>query len=167
MYDEEDLFASTGQDLSELELETIADRMWFRGFDGGDDPAMEEMLLLAGPEPRGFVSVLNLTVAQREQMNITQMRGFSPLDLTSEAAATNQLISEEPVEFDGGYHGIHTVFARQEEGGVAIVDQTILLDSTSSTMFRFVVGCDEDCYFETHTGDIETIVDSWTIQEGG
>jgi hypothetical protein len=167
MYDEEDLFASTGEEVSEMELENLSDRLWFRGFDAGDDPEVAEMLDLAGDEPRGFVAVEQLSVVQREQMNIMQMRGFSPLDLTGESAQRFQLISEEPVEFDGGYHGIHSVFTRVEEEGVATVDQTILLDSTGSTLYRFVVGCSQDCYSETHTDEIETIVDSWTIQEGG
>jgi hypothetical protein len=176
MYDEEDLLvvlaaseeeAAAEEAPTELNLQSITDRMWFRGFDGGEDPDRAEMLQFTGSEPRGAVMVQQLTVAQREQMNVMGMRGFSPLDMRPETTGRFRLLDENAVEFDGGYHGIHTVYAEQLEDGLAIVDQTILLDATSSTLYRFVVGCNQDCYMETHTDEIQAIVDSWTIQEGG
>jgi hypothetical protein len=168
VFDEEDLLASTDDEVTDLELERVSSRLWFRGFHSGDDPAAEDVFDLTASEPRGFVQIRQLSTSEREQVNLTAMRGFDPSSPPSSETGTSvEVISDEPAEFDGGYHGVHTVFAMTEGDEVALVDQTALLNSTNSTLYMFVVGCDEQCFLETYKDDINEIVDSWTIQENG
>ena len=77
----------------------------------------------------------------------------------------SQVIVDEPVEFDGGYTGLHTVFVIENDGSPIVIDQTSVRDSQSSQIISFIVGCGEECYFETHKDEIADLVDSWTIQE--
>lgn len=167
VYDERDLLSASDEEVTELELENVSERLWFRGFDASSDPSLDGVFDVTSTEPRGWVIIEQLSAANREQVNLTQLRGFNPLDTTSQETSSIELMSDEPVEFDGGFHGIHTVFARSEDGEVGVVDQTALLNSTSSAVYVFVVGCNQECYSETHEDQINTIVDSWTIQEDG
>lgn len=171
VFDEEDLvtFGADEQPTPE-ELERATAGMWFRGFDAGDEPKVQ--FDPTGATPSGFVRVLPLSPSQREQANLTLLRmlpteGVIPITVTGEANPGVQVVLDEPVEFDGGYHGVHSVVALDQDDGVVMLDQTVLLDSTSSTAYMFMVGCDRHCYLDTHADEIEALVDSWTIQEDG
>jgi hypothetical protein len=178
VYDTEALLRSinTGDDeLSDAALERAETQVWFRGFDASDEPSAEGSVELGASEPRGFVQIQALSPAERDQINVSGLRsavlGTDPLgnneemSLGSAAAEDVQVLVDEPAEFDGGYHGNHNVYAVKQGSEVAVVDQTALLDSTSTTLFLFVVSCDETCYFETRSDEIEQIVDSWTIED--
>jgi hypothetical protein len=167
IYDERDLFP----DDSKSELERRAQAMWVRTFDGSDDPSPEASTSPGGSDPTGVVQVRTLTRDEREQINLSALRGLGNPQADPVAAARAnvpvQVLIDEPVEFDGGFHGVHTVFAvsPQEGGDLVVTDRTVLLDSAGTTMFAFQVACAEDCYLETHKDEIADIVDSWTIQE--
>ena len=170
IYDEEDL-VTTGVDdeLTAEEIERLTAGTWYRGFDSRDDPSVQ--FDPTGDAPSGFVRVRQLTPSLREQANLTLLRmlpteGLIPISVT-EATPGVQVVTDEPVEFDGGYHGVHTVVALDQGEAVAMLDQTVLLDSTSSTAYMFMVGCDRECYLDTHGDEIEDLVASWTIQEDG
>ncbi|HZA76577.1 MAG TPA: hypothetical protein VE623_09340 [Acidimicrobiales bacterium] len=168
IYDEADLFP----DDTDQQLERRRASMWVRMFDASDDPTAEDPLLPGKGDPRGVVQAVRLTPEQREQVNLTSLRGL--LDPTGDPVAIArqtpaiEVIVDEPSEFDGGYHGAHTVFAVTPEPGAdpVLYDRTVLLDSTSTTMFLFQVACEEECFLDTHRDEIAEIVDSWTIQEG-
>ncbi|HEX8803950.1 MAG TPA: hypothetical protein VF743_07145, partial [Acidimicrobiales bacterium] len=171
IYEGEEVFAAVSPaGTTEAETERAMAGRWFRGFDASDDPSPEATMQLGGETPRGYVQILQLTRAQRDQINITSMRsavlGVDPLaapDPQSPTPAPDvQVVTDEPAEFDGGYHGVHTVFATPGDEGIAVVDQTALLNKTNSVLYLFVVTCDEDCYFETRSDEINDIVDSWT-----
>jgi hypothetical protein len=174
VYDEEDLVTSTlddGERLDADELERRTAGMWFRGFDSSDDPSITGAFELTAGEPRGFVRVRQLTADQREQVSLSVLRmlptnGLYTISLT-EASPDAQVVQDEPVEFDGGYNGVHTVVALDQGSEVAMLDQTVVLDPTSSTVYMFVVACDRTCYLDTHADEIKDLVDSWTIQEDG
>jgi hypothetical protein len=178
VYDTEALLAAMHPDrpLTGAALEQQLTRVWMRGFDASAEPSAEGTMKLGGPEPRGFVQVQALAPAQRDQINLSGLRsavlGTDPMASVEQQAAAGgappenvQVLVDEPSEFDGGYHGTHNVYAVQQSAGVAIVDQTALLDSTSSKLYLFVVSCDENCYFRTRSDEIAQIVDSWTIED--
>lgn len=180
VYDTEALLTSMnkGEDaLSDAALERAQDQMWFRGFDASTEPSAEGSVKLGASEPRGFVQIQALGQEQRDQINVSGLRsaviGTDPLSAGQDsmgalggiAAEDVEVLTDEPAEFEGGYHGNHNVFAVRQGNDVAIVDQTALLDSTSSRLYLFVVSCDETCYFENNSDDIKAIVDSWTIDE--
>jgi hypothetical protein len=171
LYDEEDLLdLRIDEELSPEEVERETSGMFYRGFDS-DDEEPSVQFDPTGDSPSGFVRVLPLTPSLREQANLTLLRmlpteGLLPISVTDPAPGI-QVVLDEPVEFDGGYHGVHTVVALDQGEVVAMLDQTVLLDSTSSIAYMFMVGCDRHCYLDTHGDEIEDIVDSWTIQEDG
>jgi hypothetical protein len=172
---DEVLDAVTGSGDSD-ESDVLQPRIWLSGFDAGGDPTAEGIIRPGADDPRGFVEVMQLTRAERDQINLSTLRGWivgaDPLatDPLTGQASNSQVLTDEPVEFDGGYHGLHTVIATQpqERGGeVTVIDQTAVLNSDSSVLYLLVVSCNEDCYFETSKDDIAEIVDSWAIQEDG
>ena len=168
IYDEQDLFPED----SDTQLERRRQAMWVRTFDGSDDPSAEASTSPGEGDPTGIVQVRPLAPDEREQINLSALRGLGNPQADPVAAARAnvpvQVLVDEPVEFDGGYLGVHTVFAVTPEDGndLVVTDRTVLLDGASSTMFVFQLACAEDCYLETHKDEIADIVDSWTIQEG-
>jgi hypothetical protein len=173
VYDTEDLFALQNPDASD-EAEPSG-RLWYRGFDADEKPSIErinDQNSLASAHPQGLVVVKDLTSTEREQVNLSTLRGLffggDPLASMQQAPdGSVQVIDEEPVDFDGGYHGVHTLVALGASPDTAIVDQTVLLNKTSSTAYLFVVACSDRCYSETHKDEIAKVVDSWTIEEDG
>lgn len=178
VYDTEQLLTSMNEDdpLSDAAIERMESQQWFRGFDASKSPSAEGSMKLGAGEPRGFVHIRALTQEERDMINVSGLRslvlGTDPLASQEGMAALGgvspedvEVITDEPAEFEGGYHGNHNVFALLQGESVAIVDQTALLDSTSTRLYLFVVSCDEACYFENNSDDIKAIVESWTIDE--
>jgi hypothetical protein len=173
VYDERELLASVGdfESADDPALDRAASQLWFRGFDSSSEPTVEGSFVLDGEEPHGYLQVQPLTAEQREQVNVATLRSLAN-DGVDPVAAMRQdptgdigVLRDEAVEFDGGYHGVHTVFSKSADGGSSVVDQTVVLNSTSSVLFIFIVACDQRCYTQTHKDEIADIVDSWTIQE--
>ena len=183
VYDEEALFP----DDSDLERTQRLSTRWIRRFDASAEPSVDHAASLDAAAPTGRVEVLRLSADGRNQINLSQLRGIAvgnpqldPLVVATQDPSVT-VVLDEPITFDGGYHGVHTVFrvdpsaAAPGETGVAadpsadrpafVIDQTTVLDATSSVAYIFQVSCSEECYVNTHKDAIADIVDSWTIQE--
>jgi hypothetical protein len=180
VYDTEQLLTSMNEGdeaLSDAAIERAQSRLWFRGFDASSRPSAEGSVKLGASEPRGFVQISALSQEERDQINVSGLRSavigtdpmYSAQDSMSALGGISpddvEVLTDEPAEFEGGYHGNHNVFAVMQGNDVGIVDQTALLDSTNSRLYLFVVSCDETCYFENNSDDIKAIVDSWTIDD--
>jgi hypothetical protein len=164
VYDEDELFES----------QEPPKEFWYRGFDASEHPSIEGIHSkdLAFDHPQGFVQIQPLTDAQSEQVNISMLRGFflevDPLaSMQQQPDGPLQVLGEEPANFDGGYHGVHTLVTVGTESGLGVVDQTIVLNETNTVVYAFVVACSDRCYTETHKDEIAKVVDSWTIEEDG
>ena len=156
---------------SGVALERELAHTWYRGFDSSNEPSVQGTQMFSASEPRGFVQIRTLLAEQRESVNVSILRssvsGTDPVSAMEENPAGDvEIVSDEPVEFEGGYHGVHTVYAMTLGNGTAVIDQTTVLDASNSVMYTFVVGCNPGCYSDTHADVIDTIVESWTIQEG-
>ena len=171
VYDETDLHP----DASERDLERMGQVQWVRTFHGGNgDHAVELSNTTGNPVPSGVVLIQVIPPRTREVLDLRTMRGLGddsmdPLTLEQNPPPTGQtfnVIQDEPVTMDGGYSGLHTVYAVTNPGqGPYVVDQTVLRNSASTAMVEFIVSCTEECYFETYKDEIADLVDSWTIQE--
>jgi hypothetical protein len=167
IFDESDLFP----DDSDAELDRRNQSMWVRTFDASSDPDVEDWQAPGGGSPRGIVQVVTLNADARNQLNISMMRGLGDPSQDPVARADQstdvQVLVDETAEFDGGYHGVHIVFAQQPPtgGDPVVFDRTVLVDSATTTLFLFQVACEEQCYLETHQDEIADLVDSWTIEE--
>jgi hypothetical protein len=168
VYDEDDIFA----DLSSVEREAQAQGMWIRSFDASDRPSVEHAGAAGTSDPTGNVQVLLLPARIRDQMSLSALRGLGDATRDPVALAGSQdsgvgIVANEPVTFDGGFHGGHVVFTVKDEadGTTTVFDRTAVLNSTGEVAYLFQVTCDAQCYFETHKDEIADVVDSWTIQE--
>jgi hypothetical protein len=159
---------------TERELERLEQVRWVRTFHGGDGQHdVQASVSPSGPVPAGGVLIEAISPERREVLDLRTMRGggnaaLDPIMLESQPPAdgsTYTVLQDEPVEFDGGYSGIHTIWAVTSQGQTFITEQTVLRDAPSTRMFLFTVSCDEQCYFETYKDQIQDFVDSWTIQE--
>jgi hypothetical protein len=165
VYDEEDIFA----DLSTVEREAQTHNMWIRTFDGADAPSAEHSGGAGTHDPTGNIQVLQLSPQARDQMSNAALRGLGdpsrdPVALASQDPSYG-IVANEPVTFEGGFHGVHTVYTVEADDGTTVFDRTAVLNSTNETAYLFQVACDPECYFETHHDEIADVVDSWTIQE--
>ena len=169
IYDDKDVFP----DWSAREREARTSQLWFRTFDGADDPSADHSATAGGPDPTGNVRIIVLDASTRDQISNSGLRGLAfsgdptqdPMAIAAQDSSIGMMV-DEPVSFDGGFHGVHTVFSvAGDDGETTVWDQTALLDKTSSVAFLFQVTCNADCYFETHKDEIANVVDSWTIQE--
>ncbi len=167
IYDEADLFP----EASERELEQRQAQVWLRTFDSADEPSVETSRSISADHPTGVFAVRALTPQQRENLDLGALRGGGDPthDPVAADAADDQgsitVLSDEPVEFDGGYSGVHTVFVIERDGTAVITDQTAVRNAESTAIAMFQVGCTEACYFETYKDEIADLVDSWTVQE--
>lgn len=167
VYDESDLFP----DASERELEQRASRVWMRTFDGADEPSVEGSQGSGGESPAGLVVVRALSREEREQLDLGALRGAGnpALDPVAAAAADTEgiveLLSDVPVEFEGGFTGVHTVFVVDQGDGAVVTEQIALRNAATTALALFKVSCSESCYYETHKDEIADLVESWTIQE--
>jgi hypothetical protein len=169
VYDEEDIFS----DLSSIEREAQSQGMWIRQFDAADQPSVDHVGAAGTAEPTGNVQVLQLPARARDQMSLSALRGLGDPNRDPVALAGQDpnygILANEPITFDGGFHGVHTVFTVKtvtDEGeATTVFDRTAVLDATTEVAYLFQVTCDPQCYFETHKDEIADVVDSWTIQE--
>jgi hypothetical protein len=174
VYDERELLTTVGQfEADDPALDRATDQLWFRGFDSSDKPSLKDVLELGGDDPVGFVQVQPLGRDQREQVNVAALRGMLNGGVDPVGAMREQpngdttVVVDEATSFTGGYNGVHTVFAKAAGASTSIIDETVVLNPTSSELFIFAVACDLRCYTDTHRDEIVDIVDSWTIQEAG
>lgn len=170
VYDETDLFP----DDTDRERDQRAEQAWLRSFDAAADPSAEASQSLGTDTPTGYVIVRALTRQEREQLDLSSLRGGGnpSLDpIAAEAAAAQggpsevTVLSDEPVEYDGGFTGVHTVFVLDSPDGPVVIDQVTVRNAETTAIALFRVSCSESCYFETHKDEIADVVDSWTIQE--
>ena len=75
------------------------------------------------------------------------------------------MLTYEPLEPDGGFHGFHLVAnVDADKGRVVTLDQTTLVDQATSKVYSLLVTCDADCY-DHNSEQIGHVVDSWTVRE--
>ena len=172
VYDEADL----DPDASERELDERRAISWIRAFDSSGEASAERVMDLTSDSPTGAVTIQALPPSVRDALSLSLLRGRlnptqDPVALAeappAEGQPTVRVLLDEPVEFEAGYTGVHTVFEVDlgDDDGVGVVDRTALRNASSSQVAIFEVMCSEDCYFETHKDEIADLVDSWTIQE--
>jgi hypothetical protein len=160
---------------SERDLERMKQVRWVRTFYGGDDGQSVEASLTQGSSvPTGQIAISAIPPQAREVLDLRTMRGggdpnADPITLEqqggSPTGASYHVLADDSVSMANGYTGLHTVYAVAGQGGIYVVDQTVLRSADSSRIVLFTVSCTEECYADTYKDEIKTLVDSWTIQE--
>lgn len=185
LYDEADVLRAEDDEATREELEAASDSQWFRGFDSADDPELANVYDLDAGEPRGFAVVRDLTAQERDVVNLSALRqiGFPVPD-----PATGQRVDPlafflenrdgfvEVLEYDDdntlgelslaeGHRGIR-LRTRVElpDREPVIFEQVTVVDADTTRLYRFTVGCAEDCW-DDNEDVIREIADSWTLEE--
>ncbi len=184
LFDEQDFFASPALQLDPLERQRRLATTWIRGFDAARPPALANVFTNNTPEPHGVARIQVLTEAERESLDITDLRaahlGYDPVQVKREdPQGPVEILFQEDLALEGGQHGVRMVVAFDTSGAtqsgatplgdtppgdIAIIDQTALVDSAEGLLYLFVVGCSSRCYAENQEA-IKEIADSWTVEE--
>lgn len=169
VFDEEQLFTSLQGQTDPLDLARARARTWFRGFDSSEPPDLTNVFAKSTDDPHGFARVQELPREMQESINLSSLRGVylgeDPVKVKrDDPEGSVEVLRHEDIALDGGEQGVRMLLAVDTEEGIAVVDQTALLNATNSKLYLFVVGCSEACYLENQS-TIEEVADSWTIEE--
>ncbi|MEA3077116.1 MAG: hypothetical protein QOF60_2024 [Actinomycetota bacterium] len=131
-------------------------------FDAGEHPSVA--FDPASTAPAGVVRVRPLSPDERDIASFNTIRN-ELFDMQGTDGAEITPTSTKEVQQDG-VRGQRIVFNRTDPllGTSATIDQTILVDKTTSRLYLLVVGCRPDCY-ERNKKAIDTVVTSLTIKE--
>lgn len=165
LYDHDTILDAAGKTLTPREKQSQLENGWRVAFDGSPKPSLKHLLSAKGNNPSGVAVVLHLAFEEQDAVSLQDLRNFF---FEIDSAAQNQsgeVISYEPLELDGGFHGIHIVASIEDDKGrVLTFNQKALLNQASSTAYLFVVACEATCY-DHNEGKIDRVVDSWTVRD--
>ena len=169
LYDQDQL-SGADIDMEPVPSERRLEPTWVRGFDGSDEPSPANVLRDDAPAPQGMARIQLLTEEQRTSVNLTALRslhlGFDPLPVARDQPdGPVQILRHEDLSLEGGQHGVRMVVAYDTpSGGVAVVDQTALLDGTNSVLYLLIVGCSEQCH-GANQATIDQVANSLTFEK--
>jgi hypothetical protein len=164
LYDNDTLLDAASSDLSDEELEQVRQTQWAAVFDGHPTPALAHIANKAPKHPVGRALVQDLTPESADGVSLMSLRNlFYDVDAKLEKQ-TAEVISYEPVERDGGFHGSHLVVRLATQRGDVVVNQIALLDQGTTKVYALAVACSVKCY-DDNKSKIEQILDSWTVEE--
>jgi hypothetical protein len=164
VYEEGDVLTSEITGSSERDTERLRARTWLRGFVAGPEPGPAVVLTRGSAYPRGFAEVRRLTPAERDRLSLRSLRsasfGFDPLTTENESV---EVLAAEEIEFSGGYHGMRLLVALGDDDR-SVNEETVVVDAATTRLYRFSIGCSEDCY-EENRDLLGEVAGSWTVEE--
>lgn len=160
-------------DTDELYEADDAAGRWARGFDAAPVPDPQRVFLVASDAPRGLAEVRTLSQPERQQVSLRWLRsvGFGtdadgtpvdPLVLAQQNPDGLEILRYEELVLDDGRGLRLRVEGASSDGVDVVIDQTVLVDHATSKQYLFTVGCTEACW-DAHGGEIEEVIDSWTL----
>ncbi len=122
LFDEQDFFASPALQLDPLERQRRLATTWIRGFDAARPPALANVFTNNTPEPHGVARIQVLTEAERESLDITDLRaahlGYDPVQVKREdPQGPVEILFQEDLALEGGQHGVRMVVAFDTPSG--------------------------------------------------
>jgi len=165
VYGDDEVFDLTTKGLTDDEKEIARELFWAVRFDASPKPSIEH---LSGPyrHPTGLAEVQDLLQEESDAMSLSTLRNlYFPID-EAELAGDGTVLAYEPIELDGGFHGVHIVgrLVIDEKGTEVTFNQKAVLDQATSKLYAFIVFCRSACYSRDED-QIDRIVDSWTVRE--
>jgi hypothetical protein len=140
--------------------------MWARVVDRAAAPTadhLDERLPLA---PVGLAQVVPVG-GQRDAVSLRFLRSMSfgadPVELAQQGDV--RVLRRDDIVTDAGFRGERiAVTIPLQDGEEVTIDQIAMVDAATTTLYRLVIKCEAACY-EAHRGEIDQIVDSWTLEE--
>jgi hypothetical protein len=150
----------------------LQSEQWVRLLDRSSEPDLANLQAQAPTAPVGLASVSSVaTNAERDELDYAALRSMAlsgeddPLALASTSDSGVALVSLEDVTTDDGVRGERIVFTvTQDGGGLVTFDHTALVNPLTTEIYRLFLKCEAHCY-EANRGEIDDIVDSWTIEQ--
>jgi hypothetical protein len=161
-----------GNDPAQSPQARAADRarQWVVSFDSSPQPRVDNWET-PGDHPSGLAQVVALDQDVRDVMSLKRLRasltgGVDPIDAASQSDPNVEILALEDVARSGGLRGQHMVVNLRLASGQEFVttNYLALTDNETRLMYVLLIGCRSSCY-EQHKGEIEAIVDSWTVRE--
>ena len=163
LFDEDQILRSDLVQLSPQSQQSVAQALWMVAFDANGQPSLSHVLSAAA-EPSGFAQVRPLGSEERDTFSLATIRNaLFDVDGTTDAAGV-ELLASSDVVLPGGYRGLHVEYNVPEGSDYLTINQIGVVDSQTSTLYMFVIGCEARCYLD-HQDAIEQIADSWTVKE--
>jgi hypothetical protein len=163
LYDEDEVLKAA-KDLSPRQRDLERDTSWQVVFDASPKPSLNHLGSPKAHHPNGIAVVRELSFDDSDTLSLGSLRN---LFFDVDSAVQNQLgelVTYEPLEPDGGFHGFHLVADLDtQSGGVVTLDQTTLVDQATSKVYILLVTCDAQCY-EHNSDQIDRVVKSWTVE---
>jgi hypothetical protein len=164
LYDNDALLEDAKSQLSDDELEQVRSSRWLTVFDAHPHPTIGHVAARAPGFPVGQALVARLSAETADGLSLKSLRNvFYAVD-TKITNDKGQMLSYEPVERDGGFHGSHLVAKLTTEKGEMVVNQIALFDQATTKVYALAVACSVECY-DRNKSKIEQVVDSWTVKE--
>lgn len=147
---------------------------WLRGFSGGDRAEPGQVFVSDAAIPRGYAYVLPLSAEERDTMSFATLRSTNfgtdadgvPIDPLAFVTANpdGPITVLDYDELDQGHaRGIHIRVRIEQEGSVALIDQTVMVDAGTSRRYLLTLGCRLACW-DAHERELEGVVASWTVK---
>ena len=171
VYDEDRYFGSDFLNLTEFQEADRKEDAWLVAFDAAPFPSIENVYTPLTDHPTGVLRVIDPNAQLADQASPRLLRNFFfPID----EGVDEQNWSVHKVEdLDGdGFRGQRVVVdipaSAVLEGGPEdeyfTWDQTMYLREDASKVYLLTISCEAHCY-EAYEGDVEALVDSWTVRE--
>jgi hypothetical protein len=165
LFDENDVFGTNIAGMSPQQEAATRKAIWLVAFDGNPRPSVSH-LFETTRFPNGFARVSSLSDQQRDAFSFAALRNaIFPVDqtLTQDPQAV-EILRNEDISMKTGLRGSRIIFNIRRGGDFLTINQTGLVDSTTRSLYLFVVGCEAHCYVQNQ-GTIDQIVKSWTVTE--
>jgi hypothetical protein len=165
LYDEDALVHGLSNHLSKSQQQAVLDQGWQVGFDASSRPSLKHVGDGTATEPDGLALVTSLSADEQDQMSLQTLRNaYFNVDAALQANAAHE-DTYEPVNLDGGFHGIHLIVTIDgKKGGSFTVDQTSVINQDTTKVYSLIVTCTSSCY-DRHQDQIDNIVKSWTVRD--
>jgi hypothetical protein len=143
---------------------------WLRLIDRSPTPGAGNYQASLPGYPVGLASVRAVESAEaRDGLDYATLRssvlGEDPLVLADEPGGTLELVDGYDITTDEGLRGQRLVYSVQVEGDRYVTyDHTALVNENTTEVYELLLKCEATCY-EANRGEIDDIVDSWTIEQ--
>ena len=169
VFDEDEVLGSD-PDLSPQQARAQRARQWVVAFDSAPKPALDH-IDVPGEHPAGLARVLVLDDEAKDNVSLKLLRaqvfnGTDPVEAELTGDPNVEVLSNEDVTRPGGLRGTHLVVNLRGATGQEYVttNYLALVDNETRMLYLLFIGCRASCY-EAHEGEIERIVDSWTVRD--
>ncbi|MET0275529.1 MAG: hypothetical protein ABW211_01650 [Acidimicrobiia bacterium] len=163
LYDNDALFEAAKADMTAADLESARQNQWAAIFDAHPKPALSHVTSRSPSFPVGRALVEKISAEAADGVSLSSLRNlFYNID-TKVQNETATVLTYEPVERDGGFHGSHLVATLKSSKGESVLNQITLLDQATSKVYAIAIKCSTKCY-EKNKSKIEQVIDSWTVK---